>query len=350
MPKLRLMIALTMWLTPANAETPLVVEVVAAQTTADTQQLALTGEIVARDALGASFASGGRIAEVFVDEGDTVTAGTPLARMESVQQEQALRSAEAGLATAEADQRQAIEDLNRQTGLLERGATTKIQRDTAQDALNISEGALTQAQAALDRAQKALDDTVLLAPQDANVTERSVEPGQVVGAAQAVMQLALGDGIDAVFDVPEVLLAGEGPSSAIQLSLIERPEVTFRGETREVSPLVDPMTGTVAVKVTVIDAPEFVSYGDAVRGMATKQRAPHIVLPHSAMSVTVDGPAVWVVDPDTMAVSLRQITVDRYETGRIVLASGLEDGTLVVSRGAHLLYPGRIVQLAEEVE
>jgi len=350
MPKLHLMIALMMWLTPVYAETPLVVDVVTAQTTADMQQLALTGEIVARDALGASFASGGRVAEVFVDEGDTVSAGTSLARIESVQQEQALRSAEAGLATAEADQRQAVEDLKRQTSLLERGATTLILRDNAQDALNIAQGALTQAQAALDRAQKALDDTILLAPQDATVTERAVEPGQVVSAAQAVFQLALGEGIDAVFDVPEVLLTGEGPATAIELSLIDRPSVTFNGETREVSPLVDPTTGTVAVTVTVLDAPEIASYGDAVRGMATKQRAPHIVLPHSAMSVTVDGPAVWVVNPETMAVSLRQITVDRYETGRIVLAGGLEDGTLVVTRGAHLLYPGRLVQFAEDVK
>jgi len=350
MPKLRLMIALTMWLTPAYGDAPLVVEVVTAQTAADTQQLALTGEIVARNALGASFASGGRVAEVFVDEGDIVAAGAPLARIESVQQEQALRSAEAGLATAQADQRQAVEDLRRQTSLLERGATTLILRDNAQDALNIAQGALMQAQAMLERAQKALDDTVLLAPQEATVTERAVEPGQVVSAAQAVFQLALGDGIDAVFDMPEVLLAGEGPATAVELSLIDRPGVTFHGETREVSPLVDPTTGTVAVTVAVTDPPGVVSYGDAVRGMVTRQRAPHIGLPHSAMSVTVDGPAVWVVDPQTMAVSLQQVTVDRYETGRIVLAGGLDDGTLVVARGSHLLYPGRVVQVAEDVK
>lgn len=344
---LRLIFGLWIWLLPVFAETPLFVEIVVAETTPDVRQFALTGEIVAKDTLSASFPSGGRISNVFVQEGDIVRQGSPLARMESVQQEQALRSAEAGLATAQADHLQAIEDLNRQASLLERGATTKILRDSAEDSLNIAMGALDQAQASYDRAQKALEDTMLLAPKDGTVIERSVEPGQVVGAAQMVMTLALGDTLDAVFEVPEVLMADRAPPSEIDLALIEHPDVHFRGAPREVSPLVDPTTGTVSVTVTILDPPSIASYGDAVKGTSSNEGPAHIALPHTAMSVTVDGPAIWVVDPETMAVSLRQITVDRYETGRIILSDGLEDGTLVVTRGAHLLYPGRIVQKAE---
>src|SRR5690606_20162344 len=132
------------------------------------------------------------------------------ARMDSVQQEQALRAAEAGLQTAAADHRQAAENLDRQETLLERGATTRIARDGAEDSLRIAEGALAEAQATLDRARKALDDTVLTAREDATVTRRLAEPGQIVGAAQPVLELALDAGIDAVFDVPEVLLTVAG--------------------------------------------------------------------------------------------------------------------------------------------
>lgn len=347
MPLLRLIFAVWIWLLPAFAEAPLFVEMVIAKSTPDIRQFSLTGEIVAKDALSASFPSSGRIAEVFVQEGDEVAQGTPLARMESVQQEQALRSAEAGLATAQADHRQAIEDLNRQVSLLDRGATTKILRDSAEDALNITKGALDQAQASLDRAQTALEDAMLLAPNDVTVMERSVEPGQVVGAAQAVMTLAIGDALDAVFEVPEVLLADQTTPAEIDLVLIEHPTFHFRGVPREESPLVDPTKGTVSVTVTIIDPPALASYGDAIKGRSSSEGPPNIALPHTAMSVTVDGPAVWVVDPETMAVSLRQIVVDRYETGRIILSEGIEDGALVVARGAHLLYPGRIVQHAE---
>ncbi|MEC7259514.1 MAG: efflux RND transporter periplasmic adaptor subunit [Pseudomonadota bacterium] len=333
---------------PANAETPLAVGLVRATTAPDVQTQSLTGEITARDTLNAAFPTGGRIAEVLVEEGDRVQAGAPLARMESVQQEQALRAAEAGLSTAEADYRQAIEDLARQDQLLARGATTRISRDSAEDSRTIAEGTLDQARAELDRARKALDDTVLLAPEAATVIDRAIEPGQVVGAAQPVIELALGDAFDAVFDVPEALLTIEDTHpGAITLSLIDRPATTFTGTPREISPLIDAQNGTVQVKVSVSDPPPGVSYGDAVRGTVTFEGAPRITLPYTALTATAEGPAVWSVDPETMQVATTLVRIARFETGRIVLAEGLEEGALVVTNGAHLLYPGRIVRDAE---
>lgn len=343
----RALIALTLCTAPVAADAPLAVEIVTTATVADTRSQTLTGEIVARDQLNASFPQGGRISQVLVEEGDVVDKGAPLVRMEAVQQQQALRAAEAGLSTAKADHAQAIEDLDRQTALLERGATTRIRRDSAQDALRIAEATLAQALSDLERAEKALSETVLLAPMAATVIKRAVEPGQVVGSAQPVLELALGEGIDAIFDVPEVLMTQGYPIETVSLELIDSTGPTFEGRTREISPLVDPTKGTVAITVSIIDPPSSVNYGDAVLGTATTEGPPHITLPHTAMSATADGPAVWVVDPDTMAVSVRQITIDRFETGRIIVADGLEDGTLVVARGAQLLYSGRIVRQAE---
>jgi RND family efflux transporter MFP subunit len=334
-------------LTPALADQPLTVRIVTAKATADSTTYSLTGEVTARDTLTAAFPTGGRVAAVLVDEGDRVVEGAELARIESVQQEQALRAAEAGLATAEADHRQAIEDLDRQDTLLERGATTRIARDGAEDALRIAEGVLAQAGADLDRARKALADTVLLAPLQGTVTSRLIEAGQVVGAAQPAMELALGDGIDAVFHVPEVLLTNDLPSPDVTLSPLDAPELKFGGVVREVSPLVDAQTGTVAVTVAIIDPPGDLDYGEAVRGTVVREDVPHVVLPYSAMTATGTSPAVWLVDPETMAVSLHPVTIERFETGRIVLSGGLEDGVLVVTDGAQLLFPGRIVRKAE---
>ncbi|MBU2980410.1 efflux RND transporter periplasmic adaptor subunit [Lentibacter algarum] len=332
---------------PVAADAPLTVEIVTATTIAESQSYSLTGEITARNTLNASFPVGGRVADVFVDEGDAVAKGTPLAKIESIQQEQALRAAQAGVLTAQANHRQAREDLTRQDALLERGATTRINRDNAADAERIAEGQLIRARSDLERASKALTDTMLLAPAATVVIDRTVEPGQVVGAAQTVLELALGDGFDAVFNVSEVLMTVPRPKLGIDLELIEHPGQHFEGEAREISPLVDAQTGTVATKVTVINPPSYLSYGDAVRGTASFEVKQQINLPFTTMTATADGPAVWVVDPETMMVSLKQVTVDRFETGRIILAGGLEEGTLVVAKGAQLLYPGRVVQRAE---
>lgn len=335
---------------PAMAEPPLTVEIVTARATTDVRHFSLTGEIQARDTLTVSFPTGGRVADVLVQEGDKVSAGAVLARMESVQQQQALRAAEAGLSTAQADFRQASEDLDRQVALLERGATTRIERDSAEDAKRIADGVLAQARADLDRAKKALADTVLTAPQDATVTDRLAEPGQVVGAAQPVLDLALGAALDAVFDVPEALLTAKRPSPQVTLTLLDHPQDEFYGVVREVSPLINPQSGTVSVTVSVVSPPPAVSYRDAVRGSVTRDATSRVSLPYTAMTATKDGPAVWVVDPETMAVSIRPVQIDRFETGKIVLASGVADGTLVVTQGAQLLFPGRVVKMAESAQ
>lgn len=339
----------------AQADTPLLVNVVSTRTVSETRSDTLVGELVARDSLIASFPMGGRIASVTVREGDAVAKGAVLATMESVQQQQALRAAEAGVATARADFRQAQADLDRQSTLLDRGATTRIARDTAEDALTIADGTLAQAQAELDQAQKAMHDTQLLAPDAGSVTDRMVEPGQVVGAAQPVLELALGGGLDALFDVPEALLTGDQPDTTIRLALLSAPDAPFTGIVREVSPLVDPTTGTVEVTISVNTAPPGATYGDVVRGTAQRPVAEHIVLPYSAMSATRDGPAVWVVDPVLRTVSLRQIRIDRFETRRILVRGGLvrgglDDGTLVVTDGAQLMYPGRNITYQEPAE
>lgn len=341
---LSLGVALALTAPCAQAEEPLAVELFTTTRSAQTLTFSLTGEVVARNTLSASFPAGGRIAQLQAEEGDHVKQGAVLAQMDSVQQAQALRAAQAGLSTAKANHAQAIEDLDRQNTLLDRGATTRISRDSAEDALRITEGALTQANAELDRAQKALDDTTLTAPMDATVIARLAEPGQVVGAAQPVLELALGGKIDAVFDVPEVLTTTPHPVKDIDLALIDHPKVQFTGKVREISPLVDPAAGTVAIKITIPDSVPSITYGDAIRGTVTLTDAPRIALPYTAMAATADGPAVWVVDPDTMAVALRAITVDRYQTGWIILSGGLEENEVVVGRGAQLLYPGRIVR------
>ncbi len=330
------------------APLPLVVQIVTATRTTDTRRMSLTGEIEARDTLAASFPTSGRIAEMMVQRGDHVAANAPLARIDSVQQEQALISAKAALANAQATYTKAKDDADRQDGLLEQGATTRSARDTASDTLRAAQASVAQTEADLDRAKKALADTVLLAPADATVTDRTADVGQVVGAAQPVLDLALGDRYDAIFHVPEVLLTIiPAKAPVISLSPLDHPDITFKGILREISPLVDATTGTVKVTLSVVDKPASVSFGDAVVGSVVRSETSQISLPWSAMSATAKGPAVWIVDPATHRVALRQVHVLRYETGRIVLADGVQEGELVVAAGSNLLFPGRVVTAAE---
>lgn len=329
---------------------PLAVEIITATPAEMQVEHSLTGEIRASNSVIASFPIAGRIAEILVEEGQKATMGMVLARLDPVQQEQALRSAEAGLETATADNQQAAEDFARAETLLAQGAATRAARDAAEDALQIKAGVLAQARADLDRARKALSDTELRAPQDATVTDRTAEAGQVVGAAQPVLELALSNGMEAVFEVPEVLLTGQLPEKSVVLSRLADPSQEFRGEVSEVSPLVDPVTGTVAVTLAISDPPAGLTYGEAVRGTTRMAREERVVLPYTVLSVTTEGPAVWKVDPESHKVALIPVTIESYLSGAIVLAGGVAKGDLIVGRGAQLLFPGRVVRAAEGAE
>lgn len=330
---------------PAHSETPLAVEIVVATMSTEQQTISLTGEIRPKESLMAAFPIGGRVTEVLAELGAKVESNAPLARLDSIQQELALRTAEAGLTTARADHLQAIEDLRRAEALLASGATTRAMRDATDDALRAAEGALELAEADWDRATKALADTVLRAPSASTVISRMIEPGQIIGAAQTAMELALDKGFEAVFEVPEAMLIGEVPTSAgIELSRLSKPEEGFGGRLTEVSPLIDPKTGTVAAKVEVLDPPVGLGFGEPVRGTASRPAEAQVSLPYTSMSATADGPAVWRVDRETMRVALQPVEVDRYETGRFLLNGGVEEGDWIVSKGAQLLYPGRLVR------
>ncbi|WP_422371550.1 efflux RND transporter periplasmic adaptor subunit [Hoeflea sp.] len=331
---------------PATAQEPLAVVIVEAEATSELRRSSLTGEIQASQSLMAAFPIGGRVTEVMAELGEKVEQGEALAQLDSIQQELAVRAAEAGLVTARADHVQAREEFDRAESLLTSGAGTRAVRDAAEDQLRAAEGALAQAEAELDRARKALLDTVLRAPSSSTVIQRMIEPGQIIGAAQPALELALDNGLQAVFEFSEAMLI-EGAPSVIELSRLSSPLDTFGGVVSEISPLVDARTGTVAVKVAIPNPPDEITYGDPVRGTATRSQGQLINLPFDAVTASAEGPAVWKVDPQTMTVSLHNVEVERYATGEVLLAEGVEDGDLIVTRGAQLLYPGRIVRRAE---
>lgn len=328
---------------------PLPVQIVTVQPTVDERDLSLTGEVTARKLLSASFPDSGRIVALTVERGDRVTKGMVLAELESALQEQALRSAKAALHTAQATAQTAKEDADRQDGLLERGATTTSARDTAADTLRAARASVAQAAANLDRARQALADTVLRAPADATVTEKPAEVGQVIATAQTVLKLAIGNRYDAVFQLPEALLATASDTRPTEVSLapLGKPDDAITGTLRRIAPFVDAMQGTVKVTVTMPGLPNGLQIGDPVVGTVKWTEAPRIVLPWASLSAWQGQPAVWVVDPDRQSVSLRQVQVLRYETERIVVNGGLETGEQVVGLGANLLYPGRTVRAVE---
>lgn len=322
--------------------------------TVETTQLAtdmqLSGEIKAVDALQLGFRQGGRVTEVLVEEGDRVASGQPLARLASVQQDQALNVAEAGLSSARAGHEQARQASERAAALLSRGVGTRAAADQAEQALSQAEGVLERSVSAVDQARRAVQDAVLRAPQDAVVTSKSVAPGQVVAAAQPVLNLAALTGLEAVFRVADDPMLRDILGTRIRLETLDIQRPTMFGDVTEVSPLVDPETGTVTVRARVQTAQKGTSLlGASVRGYLDVALAQGAAVPWTALVRQGDQPAVWTVGQDDR-VTLTPITVSHYGDQSIFVSDGLKDGQRVVGDGSQLLYPGRQVQAAQEVQ
>ncbi|QBX33496.1 efflux RND transporter periplasmic adaptor subunit [Paracoccus liaowanqingii] len=322
------------------------VQIVIARTEPLALDVQLSGQIEAVDTLDLGFRQGGRVTEVLVAEGDRVAAGQALARLNAVQQDQALNVAEAGLAAARAGAEQARQARDRADALLTRGVGTRAAADQAEQALSQAVGAQERAETAVEQARRALDDAVLRAPAEAVVTAKSVTPGQVVAAAQPVIELAALSGLEAVFQAADDPALREIPGRRIRLETldIDRPDMT--GTVTEVSPLVDPETGTVTVRARIETQAQATGLlGASVRGHLQVARDDGVVVPWTALMRQGHGSAVWTVDAEDR-VALTPVRIAHFGDGTIYVAEGLAEGQRVVGDGSQLLYPGRRVQAA----
>lgn len=327
-----------------SAETPLAVEILTAHVTTDRHEFTLTGTLAATDSYPAAFRSGGRVIAVAVEVGDLVAKGAVLARLDPTQAEAARRAAEAVLDGAEAALWQAGLARERAAGLLARGTGTQADLDAATEAWTSARAGRDQAAAALEKARRAVEDCTLLAVEEAIVTVRRIEPGQVVGAGQSALELAGQTGREAVFLAPDGLELEENLGLKVMLSPLDGPsDLQLDAELTEVSPIVA-ANGTVRLKARLDDpAGGGLAIGAPLTGRVSFDGPARITLPWTALTSSAAGPAVWTVDPATMTVTLTPVELSSYGNDSVALQSGLAEGAQVVAAGSHLLYPGRAV-------
>lgn len=309
------------------------------------QPLELSGDIHARLNVDLSFRVSGQIVERSADVGTHVEPGDLLARLDDAEQQTNLRAAQASRDAAKALLVEAEAAYQRQRQLLDQGFTTRSRFDQAEQQWLTTKNTLTSAESALENSRDELSYTELRAPSAGIVTARNVEAGQVVQAAQAAFSLAVDGGRDAVFDVQETLVNHGPPGTAVTLTLLSDPAVTAQGRIREVSPVVDARTGTVRVKVEIIDPPPQMALGAVVTGTVHLPQQKVAVLPWSALTSDRGRPAVWSIAPDTGVVSLVPVEVLAYERERLILRAGLEEGATVVVKGGHMLHPGQVADI-----
>lgn len=322
------------------------VQVVTVQKGERGQAVTFTGQIQSQDEASLAFRVSGRMIERTANIGDRVAAGQIVARLDSQNAQNSLRSAKASLAAAESHLVTAQNTFERQDHLLASGFTTRANHDAARSGLQAAQSAVDNAEVQVKIAQDNLGYTDLIVDAPGTVTARGAEPGEVVQAGQMIVQLAREGGRDGVFDVPAQILRDVMPGSVIMVTLTDDPRVTATGRVREVAPQADPVTRTFRVRVGLDNPPEAMRLGSTVHGQVRIESAAMIEIPAGALTAVNNAPAVWLVDPQTQTVALRNIEVGRFGNVSVGVASGLSAGDVIVTAGIQALYPGQKVRLA----
>jgi RND family efflux transporter MFP subunit len=324
---------------------PRPVRVVTVEERTGGEEVSLSGVIESKTSVDFAFRVGGRLVERSVDVGDRVEAGDVIARLDDADERSALQAARSDLVAAEGQFIEAEVNFERQAQLLERGFTTRQRYDEAVQVLRTLRARVEAAQARVQIAKTRLEDTVLVVDAPGVVTERGAEPGEVVGPGQMVVRLARDDGRDAVFDAPADLIGRADRNVPVEVSLSINSDVTATGRVREVSPQADPVTGTFRVRVGLIEPPEPMRLGSTVTGRMTLESDAGIAVPASALHRTRGSPAVWVVDPESGTVSLRQVELASHRPTEVLVQGGLAPGEVVVTAGVQTLRAGQRVRL-----
>lgn len=321
------------------------VRVVTVETRAGGELISITGQVQAEEEASLAFRVGGRMIERSVNVGDAVEAGQVVARLEREPAENQLRQARAAVEAARGQLSKTRADFGRQQSLIESGFTTRVRYDQARQAMVAAQAQFDDARARLAIAEDNLGYTELIVDARGSVTARGAEPGEVVSAGQMIVRVARERGRDAVFDVPERIIRAASADEPIDVVLASDPSVHALARVREVSPQADPVTRTFKVRAGLDDPPEAMRLGSTVIGSITIDSTPGMAVPPSALTQAEGKPAVWVVDPAAMTVSLRPVEVGQFALDSVAIASGLKDGELVVTAGVQVLRPGQKVRL-----
>lgn len=309
--------------------------------------VSLVGSVQAESEVNLSFRISGRVTERRVGVGDRVQRGQVIARLDTQDEESGVQAARAQLSAAQAQAVEADNNFVRMRGLVAQDAVSRALFDQAQASRRATQSQVESAQAQLNLASNRLSYTRIASDVAGVVTAVGAEPGEVVGAGQMIAQVAREGGRDAVFDVPAAVKDSAPDNPRITVMLTADPRITAQGRIREVAPRADPVTNTFRINVGLIDPPAAMRLGSTVTGRMKLDSVLGIEVPAAAVIRSGRKAAVWVVDPKAHTVSTREIGIQSSSPSAVMVASGLNQGDIVVTAGVQALRPGQKVRLIE---
>lgn len=357
----------------ALTQRPLAVTVVAAETDVPLRLYGL-GTVEARVLSRIGFETGAALVSVAVDAGDAVRAGQELAALHPAVQEARLARARAAVEANVASQAKAeaavaralvvlaqretanarLKELTRQdVASVQRAEEARRDEDVARAELALAEADLaviraqgSDAAAAVQLEERLLAQHRLLAPYDAVVVARHVEPGTVVKAGDPVFTLIdpATVWIQAYIDEERAGQLAIGQPGVIRLR--SQPAAAFHGTVARIGLESDRVNEERRVWLTCADCPAEMFLGEQAEvRILTGTRARALMVPEVAIS-GFDGHrgTVWLVQDGRLRRA--ELTFGaRDDRGRVEVTGALPEGAAIAAMPQKPTDEGRRVRV-----
>jgi len=268
---------------------------------------------------------GGQVTRVTVEAGDVVDAGAVLVEVDTGDAQASLAQAQSQLTQAQVDWRQAQADETRYSVLLKQGAITKRDYELVKHRYDAARAARQAAEQGLAAARERLGYAVVRAPFSGLITERRVDPGDIVPPGTPLITVAGGQ--------PEVrVYASESVFAQIHDNTPVRISIDGKDHDAAIAQLVsaaDPMTHTHLIKLS-LPAGTPVPVGAYAVAVFSTGVTLAVTVPTSALVKRAGIPGVFVVDDHDTA-HLREVRAGAAQGLDTVIAAGLGAGERVVT-------------------
>jgi membrane fusion protein (multidrug efflux system) len=275
----------------------------------------------------------GRIAEIRFREGQSVTKGALLVKLDDSVTRADVEQARASLWLAKSKSDRAAE-------LQQKGFVSAQAKDEA-------EGALRVAQATLQSAEARLAKMDIRAPFSGVIGLRQVSIGDYVKDGQDMVNLEAIDSLKVDFRVPEVFLQQVQVGQSLQLTLDAIPGKTYEGKVLAINPLVDAAGRAIVIRAQIRNTGATLRPGMFARvRLITDQKSDSLVVPEQALVPQGEDQYVYkVVDGRAQRV---KVEIGQRRQGKVEIVKGVAANDMVVTAGHLKIRDGMSVKLATD--
>jgi membrane fusion protein (multidrug efflux system) len=305
------------------------------------QEVALTGVLEANERTDLAANATGRVTRVFVELGQRVMAGEPIAQLDARAATLTAREATANMQSA-ADQLAAYKkDCDRYQGLLAKGAITQQEYDRAMGQCQTQTSSSAAAQARDDAARQTLADSTVRAPFAGKIADRLVHVGDYVRPDTKVVTLLADDPLRLRLTIPEGDIFAVREGLEVRFETAGIPGRNFHATVRFIGGEVRAQTRDLVVEAIVENHDGALLPGMFVSAHLSTGQAKLPVVPKTTLVSAPTSQTVFVVDGDR--VHQRVVQPGAPLGDDVAILDGVKEGDHVVLNPSNALTDGALV-------